>query len=295
VYFQSLNSIDLSFNNLIGDDLPSFLSSNSLEIIKLNNNNILLSFKQFLNWINGLKYLQQIDLSFNKFYVEDLSSVIYPQVSSLILSYNNISWTLDSFFNTFPLLSEFDISNNNIYGGLPSNIPLTLTTLNIHNTRISGTLPSTLNRIPLQSIDISNTGLCGSFPAEWNKISWLSCNLNIPYYCNSSVPYGCVTSGCDESTMCFVDQCKTGIDKCKNGRYCISNMNKWSYTCTDCNEYIYFNDGSYHCKAGYVIILGPIILVVIIFIIAVLCYLNKQKNKRRHPDASPLLSPVTED
>jgi len=292
VSFYTLNSIDLSHNHLIADDIPIFLTSQSLESLKLSHNHISLSFKQFLNWISGSKYLQEIDLSFNEFYVDEFSSLVYPQVSTLVLSYNNISWKLDSFFNTFPLLSEFDISNNNIYGEIPPNVPLTLTSLNIHNTQITGTLPSELNRIPLQTIDISNTGLCGGFPSSWSNIFWLSCNLNIPYYCNSSVPKGCITSSCDENTMCFVNQCQSGKDKCQNGRSCIFNETKWSYSCSDCNEYIFFNDGSYHCKAGYVIVLVPIILLVIIFIIAVLCYVNKQKNRKRTPEESALISPV---
>jgi len=194
------------------------------------------------------------------------------------------------YFNSFTHLTEFDISNNPIIGIIPQNIPLTLKTLNIHNTFISGTLPSVLGQLPLQSIDISNTLLCGTFPSEWNNIQWVSCNLNIPYPCNSKTttnPPGCVVADCDETTMCFVDQCQTGSNKCQKGRSCIFDQTKWGYTCSDCNEYIWFNDGSYACKAGYGIILVPIVGgVIIIMIVAIICLKKKFSNDQRYTSLS---------
>jgi len=277
--FPSLNSIDLS-NNMLTEFSPD-LYFDALQTLKLNNNNIKMALGDFIYTINRYTNLQQIDISFNQFYINAPLPIFAPPVTSLKLSYNNITTHLDHIFTAFNTLTELDINNNNIFGTIPSNIPTTLNTLNIHNTLISGTLPVHLGSIPLQSIDISNTLLCGSFPSQWNNFRWNYCNLNIPYYCNSTVPMGCSAPTCDENTMCNIDQCQTGTHKCHNGRHCQFNSNKWSYTCSNCNEKLYFTEGEYNCKPGYVIILTPILIIVVLFIIGAIIYIRKKTSEAR--------------
>lgn len=164
--------VDLSSNELTG--MAELLFSPSVQYLNLSHNNFgyINAMKSFHSALETLEY---VDLSFNNI-VQDMKYI---------------------FGNTVPSgLVEVYLSNNGIFGTLPSPVPLLdrLTTLSIANNNLTGSLPDFATSLPeLRTLDLSNqnekgNGFEGHISASISTIRFLS-ELNLAYNrLTSSIP-----------------------------------------------------------------------------------------------------------
>lgn len=115
--FPNLNTLDLSFNNLVDESLMGLTFPKTLQRLILSNNS-LTSF----SYLSGIDCL---DFSHNKFQVSSLDNLISAKtvIRELDLSHNNINeWSVvDEINSTLPQLKSIRILNNALF----TNVKLT--------------------------------------------------------------------------------------------------------------------------------------------------------------------------
>ncbi|KAE8729252.1 Salt tolerance 2, putative isoform 1 [Hibiscus syriacus] len=136
---------------------------------------------------SNLTRLRRLGLSGNSF-TGQIPSVLgsLPHLEELYLDNNHLHGTIPSSFNNltrlkrleiqlnyisgeFPDLSSLknlyfvDASDNNVSGGVPSTLPLSLVDLSLRNNKLRGNIPNNIDKIRfLQVLDLSHNMLCGA-------------------------------------------------------------------------------------------------------------------------------------
>lgn len=94
-------------------------------------------------------------------------------VTKLILSTNNLNGSLPTSLNNLIYLSDFDVSVNELTGGIPDLSGLSsLTTLYLNDNHLSGVVPYTLGNLSaLVELVLNENQLTGSIPPELGNLS----------------------------------------------------------------------------------------------------------------------------
>ncbi|XP_068653198.1 brassinosteroid LRR receptor kinase-like [Aristolochia californica] len=202
----TLRSLDLSFNQLTGQNILLSLSSGGcteLQFLKLAANSLsggvplsscrnLEALDLSSNFLSGpipsfgdCKTLRRLDLSSNNFSGEiKLGFASCGNLSFLNLSSNNFHGEIPSFSSSN--LQTLILSSNNFEGEIPARLALgsckTLIELDLSFNLLHGILPPAFASCSvLESINLANNTLSGKFPAE-TLASMLSLkNLNVSY------------------------------------------------------------------------------------------------------------------
>ncbi|KAM7514280.1 hypothetical protein LguiA_003863 [Lonicera macranthoides] len=188
----NLQSLDLSFNSINGNDVVPWILSNgcaygeliylslkgnkvegnvdlvdckSLEYLDLSANNFSTVFPSF----GGCGSLNYLDLSANKF-SGDLKASLSAcrRLSYLNLTHNQLSGELPEF--PIGVLQRVYLSGNAFYGGIPFNLSdlcSSLIELDLSLNHFSGELPESLGACTsLQLLDISSNNFSGELPID---------------------------------------------------------------------------------------------------------------------------------
>ncbi|KAJ9185537.1 hypothetical protein P3X46_005161 [Hevea brasiliensis] len=154
----------LHFNNSISGQIPSKLSNLSDLPCGVNNN---LSG----NLPPGLSKLPH-QLDNNNFNGCEIPAT-YGNISKLAkLSLRNCSLHgAVPHFSSIPNLYHLDLSRNYLTGDIPSKFPVNMTTIDLSDNRLNGTIPGSLSNLPvLQRLSVENNLFTGSVPTNiWQK------------------------------------------------------------------------------------------------------------------------------
>ncbi|KAM6552694.1 hypothetical protein CsatB_013456 [Cannabis sativa] len=170
---KNLEILDLSYNNFS-------LSSNK----NVDGNNLFpkllylslasCNFHAFPNFLKNMKKLKRLELSNNQIHgriPEWLWSQGPTSLSHLNISYNFLTHVEKI---PFPNLSFLDLRSNMIQGNLP-NVPLSLQVFFISNNHLYGEIPSSYcNLSKIYILDLSNNSIRGKIPSCLGNKSYLS-------------------------------------------------------------------------------------------------------------------------
>ncbi|XP_027929310.1 receptor-like protein 56 isoform X2 [Vigna unguiculata] len=198
-YQKDLNILD--FGNLkLEGRFPHWLLENNTKMIEATFRNCSLTGSMQLP-LHPLLELRSIDVSNNAITGEIPSkniSSIFPNLGNLNLSRNLIQGSIPREFGQMKLLSELDLSNNQLAGEISDDIfedgqqlttlilsnnmlegsiftiPTNLEYLSLNDNNFSGTLPRRIFNTSIISLDISNNHLVGNIPRILTNFSKLS-------------------------------------------------------------------------------------------------------------------------
>jgi Leucine-rich repeat (LRR) protein len=190
-----LITIDFSNNKLTGE-IPSWIGVDlsGLRILSLKWNKFTGSIPHELSWLNSLQIL---DLSHN-----NLSGHVPQSVGNLtamkeipsgkefyqIESYReymvlSIKSKDDDYRKLLPLVSSFDLSENELTGSIPTEITSLhgLLSLNLSGNQLGGGITSKFGLMQrIESLDLSRNDLTGPIPESLTNLTFLS-HLNLSY------------------------------------------------------------------------------------------------------------------
>ncbi|CAN0928252.1 Leucine-rich repeat receptor-like tyrosine-protein kinase PXC3 [Linum grandiflorum] len=185
-----LESLDLSFNSLSGDDVGGWLDGlvslkrlnlgfnefgGEIPLIRFRNSigleEMILSGNLFRGEISkeigGYEILRTIDFSQNQ-----LSGEIPDEIRNLtklevlVLSSNNLSGQIPPAISGIRTLTRFAAHQNWFTGPIPNGLTRFLTSLDLSYNRLTGSIPDDLLSYPrLTSVDLSSNKLQGSIPS----------------------------------------------------------------------------------------------------------------------------------
>ncbi|XP_052178081.1 protein STRUBBELIG-RECEPTOR FAMILY 3-like isoform X2 [Diospyros lotus] len=96
-------------------------------------------------------------------------------ISSIILIDANLGGELGDCLSSFSSIKEIQLSNNNIGGSIPSNLPVTLETLSLDDNQLTGKIPDVFQGlIGLFNLDLSSNNLSGQLPPSMENLSSLT-------------------------------------------------------------------------------------------------------------------------
>ncbi|XP_073158116.1 protein STRUBBELIG-RECEPTOR FAMILY 3-like [Henckelia pumila] len=99
---------------------------------------------------------------------------VNANITSIILSGANLGGGLGNDLGSFASIITIDLSNNNIGGIIPSNLPITLKNFSLSDNQITGNLPDTLSILgQLTDLFLSNNKLTGSIPDAFEQLKEL--------------------------------------------------------------------------------------------------------------------------
>lgn len=158
----NLSYISLSGNSYMGNFPSSFSYMNSLQYLDLSYNNFLddiaAAFVGNMSNIIGLK------LSGNHFYGSFSPNILLPAIKHLLLSDNEIAGKIPEKLCGSLILMTFDASNNKLTGPLPTCISALseLAILNLRGNSLAGSIPSEVCDLQkLVFLDVSKNNLSG--------------------------------------------------------------------------------------------------------------------------------------
>ncbi len=195
---NQLVSVNLSGLRLTGGIVPDVLRSFSrLRVLNLSNTGLVGNIQRALPaWIQGLKELEEIDVSFNELEGEIASEPFcaYPNLKRLNASNNRLAGIIPLCLTTREKLQVLQLSNNRFEGSIPAGLGTlpNLRVLNLANNRLTGNLPSSFGQTnanktsnsraydaqTLEVLDMSINELTGTIPAEWSAMASLK-TLNL--------------------------------------------------------------------------------------------------------------------
>ncbi|KAG0605805.1 hypothetical protein M758_9G088900 [Ceratodon purpureus] len=183
-FINKLTTLTLTGNpNLTGPIPPQLLHLASLNILDLHDNGLNGTLED-ITWKNPTERnyfpLVELDLSGNKFTGGFPNFSQSVQLSSLILSRNQLQGTIksDAFNETMPAIRTLDISDNQFAGPVPALDSIrNLNILNLSTNLFTGLspLPPFISKLPptLSLLDLSGLDIGGSFP-DWSSMRRLS-------------------------------------------------------------------------------------------------------------------------
>ncbi|EOA36787.1 hypothetical protein CARUB_v10008133mg [Capsella rubella] len=158
--------IKLSNNNFTGN-IPSLRALKTQPSLDISNNKIEGQVPAWLWMLPDVNLSNNTFTSFEKPMKLGLVSVWQPYIMSNFLgSKNNFTGKIPSFICALHHLSILDLSNNNFNGSIPrcmGNLKNTLTDLNLRQNNLSGGLPDNIFE-SLRSLDVGHNQLVGKLP-----------------------------------------------------------------------------------------------------------------------------------
>ncbi|KAH8971045.1 hypothetical protein BDL97_02G122300 [Sphagnum fallax] len=143
-----ITNLDVSNNQFNGIIPPSIWNTSTmLTILNLSGNNFSGNFPHVTNPKN---LLETLSMSKNQLIGELLDLSSFPQLKILDLSYNQFNGSISpSIWNQIPKLNVLNLSNNKLYGKLPTMkdlqyCPNSLKSLNLDGNQLTGLFPSNL-------------------------------------------------------------------------------------------------------------------------------------------------------
>ncbi|XP_052177585.1 protein STRUBBELIG-RECEPTOR FAMILY 3-like [Diospyros lotus] len=92
-------------------------------------------------------------------------------ISSIILIDANLGGELGDSLSSFSSIKDIQLSNNNIGGSIPSNLPVTLQTLFLSDNELSGSIPSSLSSLTLLfAMSLNGNQLTGEIPDAFQDL-----------------------------------------------------------------------------------------------------------------------------
>ncbi|KEH34526.1 LRR receptor-like kinase [Medicago truncatula] len=116
---QNLSILQLDNNNFEGNSIPdSYANMSKLVKLTLRNCNLQGPIPDF----SKIPHLLYIDLSFNQLSESIPPNKLGENITTIILSNNNLTGTIPSYFSILPRLQKLSLANNLLSGSVPSNI-----------------------------------------------------------------------------------------------------------------------------------------------------------------------------
>uniref|UniRef100_A0A0E0H3E1 Protein kinase domain-containing protein n=1 Tax=Oryza nivara TaxID=4536 RepID=A0A0E0H3E1_ORYNI len=104
---------------------------------------------------------------------------VVSNITSITLNAANLGGQLGNTLGNFTSLITLDLSNNNIGGTIPDNLPITLQRFFLSGNQLSGSIPSTLSTLTLLTgLSLNNNHLSGEIPDAFSTLTGLA-NLHI--------------------------------------------------------------------------------------------------------------------
>nr|GMD75355.1 receptor-like protein 12 [Ipomoea batatas] len=163
---RTLQTIDLSFNEMVGGSLPDLPENGSLQSLSLHSTKFSGNLPES---IGNLRMLSHIDLSDCNFSGSIPASIgKLTNLVHLSLARNQFSGSIPS-FNLSKNLTVLDLSSNKLTGEIPSfNLSKNLTLVNLSSNKFSGEIPSShwdgLDN--LEVLYLNNNSFSGPIPAS---------------------------------------------------------------------------------------------------------------------------------
>ncbi len=171
--FGAVTHLQLNNNNLSGPIAAQLGNLSKLQELDLSDNNLSGPIPVQLG---NLDYLAQLQLDDN-----NLSGSIPAELSRLAnltrldLGYNDLSGSIPAELGRLANLGHLYLNNNNLSGPILSELANLANLTRLHlgdNPLLSGPLPLSLAKLPLEQFFYSSTGLC--FPADVQFQAWLT-------------------------------------------------------------------------------------------------------------------------
>ncbi|KAF2306591.1 hypothetical protein GH714_019652 [Hevea brasiliensis] len=170
-YLSHLDRLQLDENEISGPIPKSYANLSKVKHLHFNNNSI---SGQIPSTLSNLSDLRHLLLDNN-----NLSGNLPPGLSKLpqlrVLSLRNC--TLHGavpHFSSIPNLYYWDLSRNYLTGDILSKFPVNMTTIDLSDNRLNGTIPGSLSNLPvLQRLSLENNLFTDSVPTNiWQKMSF---------------------------------------------------------------------------------------------------------------------------
>uniref|UniRef100_A0A0E0Q9Z6 Protein kinase domain-containing protein n=1 Tax=Oryza rufipogon TaxID=4529 RepID=A0A0E0Q9Z6_ORYRU len=100
---------------------------------------------------------------------------VVSNITSITLNAANLGGQLGNTLGNFTSLITLDLSNNNIGGTIPDNLPITLQRFFLSGNQLSGSIPSTLSTLTLLTgLSLNNNHLSGEIPDSFSTLTGLA-------------------------------------------------------------------------------------------------------------------------
>ncbi|KAL0857773.1 hypothetical protein Bca101_062927 [Brassica carinata] len=156
-------------------EFPESARNQHMQRVDISNNKIK---GQVPGWLWTLPDLYYLDISNNTFTGFKNSTKRGPSLMTLLASNNNFSGNIPSFICDLGSVETLDLSNNNFNGSIPrclGNLKYTLTDLNLAQNRLHGGLPGNVFE-SLRALDVGYNKLTGKLPMSLLKVLVLRSN-----------------------------------------------------------------------------------------------------------------------
>ncbi|KAF7133111.1 hypothetical protein RHSIM_Rhsim09G0176300 [Rhododendron simsii] len=169
---NSLSSIDLSYNDLVGNIPASFGSLSKLTRLELYTNNLIGGIPPSLG---NLSLLRRVNLGVNSITETIPHSIgLLPNLRVFGIGENKLSGTVPPPLYNSSTLTQLVIPLNQLTGSLPQDIGLTLPNLqviSVGQNQLRGTFPVSLsNASRMRILDLSFSNLSGPVPFDLGRI-----------------------------------------------------------------------------------------------------------------------------
>ncbi|CAI9089493.1 OLC1v1024080C1 [Oldenlandia corymbosa var. corymbosa] len=95
-------------------------------------------------------------------------------IASVTVNAANLDGELGDNLGAFTALKSIDLSNNNIGGSIPSNLPVTMTTLFLSDNKLTGSIPDSISSLTgLVAISLNANNLSGDIPDAFEGLTAL--------------------------------------------------------------------------------------------------------------------------
>ncbi|PNY02188.1 leucine-rich repeat receptor protein kinase exs-like protein [Trifolium pratense] len=174
---KQLFILDIGENQLSGT-IPSWIGEifSLMQILRLSENKFQGSIPRCIGNLTSMMYRKKSQVSITpgetsyfEWYEQDVSQIIKGRV--------------DHYTRNLKLVSNVDLSNNNLSGPFPKGITrlTALRGLNLSHNHLSGEIPTTIGDMKLlESLDFSHDQFSGSIPSTMSSLTFLS-YLNLSY------------------------------------------------------------------------------------------------------------------
>ncbi|KAG2318028.1 hypothetical protein Bca52824_021150 [Brassica carinata] len=162
-------------------EFPESARNQHMQRVDISNNKIK---GQVPGWLWTLPDLYYLDISNNTFTGFKNSTKRGPSLMTLLASNNNFSGNIPSFICDLGSVETLDLSNNNFNGSIPrclGNLKYTLTDLNLAQNRLHGGLPGNVFE-SLRALDVGYNKLTGKLPMSlihFSRLEFLNVESNI--------------------------------------------------------------------------------------------------------------------
>ncbi|GAA0159759.1 hypothetical protein LIER_16465 [Lithospermum erythrorhizon] len=100
---------------------------------------------------------------------------VNANITGLDLNGANLGGLLTDELGAFPSILQIDLSNNQIGGGIPSSLPITLNNLSLNDNLLSGVIPDVFQQLQaLQYLDLSGNHFIGQLPSSVGTLTLLT-------------------------------------------------------------------------------------------------------------------------